>query len=72
MEQRGLVSRAAVDGAVGVSITAAGQNAVPRARPLHAAAVRRHLIDLVPDGSEKRGREKRGREGVPAHADPAR
>ena len=52
MEQRGLVTRAAVDNGVEVSVTAAGRDAVARARPLHAEAVRRHLIDLVPAGAE--------------------
>jgi hypothetical protein len=44
MEQRGLVSQRA-GGGVEVVITDAGRIAVAQARPVHAATVRRHLID---------------------------
>lgn len=45
MEDRGLITRAAVSGGVEVIVTAAGRAAVNRARPVHAAAVREHLIE---------------------------
>jgi DNA-binding MarR family transcriptional regulator len=48
MEERGLVTRQG-HGAKGVTvaITDAGRDVVEKARPVHAAAVRRHLIDLL-------------------------
>ncbi len=52
MEQRGLVSRKSVAGGVEVAATEAGRDALDRARPLHAAAVRRHLTGLVPEEAE--------------------
>ncbi|WP_328645422.1 MarR family winged helix-turn-helix transcriptional regulator [Amycolatopsis sp. NBC_00348] len=45
MEQRGLVTRRPVDGGVEVVITDAGRAEVARARPVHAAAVRAHLVE---------------------------
>jgi DNA-binding MarR family transcriptional regulator len=48
MEQRGLVRRRSVEGGVEVHITEAGSTAAAAARPVHAAAVRRHLLDRVP------------------------
>lgn len=48
MEQRGLLTRAPADGGVEVTITTAGLTAVAQARPLHAAAVRQHLTNLIP------------------------
>jgi len=48
MEQRGLVTRAAAGDGVAVSVTAAGRDAAAKARPVHAAAVRRHLTRHVP------------------------
>lgn len=44
MENRGLVSRSTVDGGVLVSITDEGARLVRVARPIHAAAVRTHLL----------------------------
>jgi DNA-binding MarR family transcriptional regulator len=44
MEDRGLVAREPADGGVDVIATAAGAAAVAAARPVHAAAVRRHLL----------------------------
>ncbi|WP_416393509.1 MULTISPECIES: MarR family winged helix-turn-helix transcriptional regulator [unclassified Curtobacterium] len=44
MENRGLVSRSTVDGGVLVSITDEGARLVHVARPIHAAAVRTHLL----------------------------
>jgi DNA-binding MarR family transcriptional regulator len=45
MESRGLISREAVGNGVDVVITKAGSAALKRARPVHAAAVRRHLLE---------------------------
>lgn len=51
MQGRGLIDRArSVDGAVAVSITSAGREALGRARPVHAAAVRRHLLERLGPG----------------------
>ncbi|MDJ0396443.1 MarR family winged helix-turn-helix transcriptional regulator [Rhodococcus sp. G-MC3] len=44
METRGLVTREKVGGAVEVSLTDAGSDVVRIAKPIHAAAVREHLI----------------------------
>ncbi|WP_182048037.1 MarR family winged helix-turn-helix transcriptional regulator [Curtobacterium sp. ME26] len=44
MEHRGLVSRSAVDGGVLVRITDEGERLVRAARPIHAEAVRKHLL----------------------------
>lgn len=44
MEHRGLVSRSAVDGGVLVRITDEGARLVRVARPIHAEAVRKHLL----------------------------
>lgn len=44
MESRGLVSRSAVDGGVLVRVLDEGANLVRIARPIHAAAVREHLL----------------------------
>jgi DNA-binding MarR family transcriptional regulator len=51
MEQRGLVERRPSEGGVEVVITGDGRGAVAKARPLHAAAVRRHLLDWIPADS---------------------
>ena len=51
MEQRGLGERTPVTNGMVISITPAGRRAVTRARPLHAAAVRRHLIAKIPPAS---------------------
>jgi DNA-binding MarR family transcriptional regulator len=48
MEARGMVKRHSVDAGVQVRITAAGERAAAASRPAHAAAVRRHLLDLIP------------------------
>lgn len=44
METRGLVSRSTVDGGVLVRVTDEGAGLVRVARPIHAAAVRKHLL----------------------------
>ncbi|MCS6556012.1 MarR family winged helix-turn-helix transcriptional regulator [Curtobacterium flaccumfaciens] len=44
METRGLVSRSTVDGGVLVRVTDKGAGLVCVARPIHAAAVRKHLL----------------------------
>lgn len=44
MEERGLLTRHGVDGGVEVRLTDAGRDRAESARPVHAAAVRRHLI----------------------------
>jgi DNA-binding MarR family transcriptional regulator len=48
MEQRQLVTRRPAEGGVEILITEWGRAAVVRARPVHAEAVRRHLLDHVP------------------------
>lgn len=48
MVDRDLVSRATVDGGVEVRLTAAGRAATQAARPVHAEAVRRHLLEAIP------------------------
>ena len=45
MEERGLVGRESAHGGVDVIATASGAEAVAAARPVHAAAVRRHLLE---------------------------
>jgi DNA-binding MarR family transcriptional regulator len=47
MEQRGLIARRPVDDGVEVRITDAGRALVTQTRPLHAAAVRRHLLNPI-------------------------
>jgi DNA-binding MarR family transcriptional regulator len=49
MEERGLITRHQADGGVEVVATPVGRAAVKQARPVHAAAVRRHLTRLVSD-----------------------
>lgn len=44
METRGLVSRSTVDGGVLVRVTDEGERLVRVARPIHAAAVRKYLV----------------------------
>jgi DNA-binding MarR family transcriptional regulator len=44
MEQRGLVTRRQAGNGVEVLVTETGRAAVAKARPVHAAAVRRHLL----------------------------
>jgi DNA-binding MarR family transcriptional regulator len=48
MQERGLVTRSPVPGGMEVRTTTMGRAALLRARPVHAAAVRRHLVDGVP------------------------
>ena len=48
MEHRGLVVRVTRDPAVQVALTDAGRAAAAAARPVHARAVRRHLLDHIP------------------------
>lgn len=48
MVDRGLVSREEVPGGVEVRITTMGRAAAVRARPVHADAVRRHLLRVLP------------------------
>lgn len=47
MENRGHVGREAVDGGVLVRVTDAGASLVRVARPIHAEAVRKHLLHRV-------------------------
>ena len=52
MQERGLVVRqpAKNEAGISISITAIGREILERARPVHARAVRRHLLDrLTPD-----------------------
>lgn len=44
MESRGFVSRSTVDGGVFVRVTDEGERLVRVARPIHAAAVRKYLV----------------------------
>lgn len=48
MQERGLVTRSGVSGGVELRATTMGRAALLRARPIHADAVRRHLVDAVP------------------------
>jgi DNA-binding MarR family transcriptional regulator len=54
MEDRGLVRRADVPGGVDVSTTTMGRAALAKARPLHADAVRRHLVSALPARDRQR------------------
>jgi len=47
MEERGLLRRSSVDGGVLVQVSDDGAELVNTARPIHAAAVRRHLVQGV-------------------------
>lgn len=49
MEERGLHRRRNVDGEVLVQVTEQGADLVDIARPIHAAAVREHLLDHIGD-----------------------
>lgn len=49
MERRELVAREAVAGGVLVHLTDEGRALLARARPVHAEAVRRHLLDELDD-----------------------
>lgn len=48
MAERDLVRRLDADGGVTVEITAIGRAAAEQARPVHAAAVRDNLINVIP------------------------
>lgn len=48
MQDRGLVTRTPVAGGMQVGASTMGRAALLQARPVHAAAVRRHLLDGVP------------------------
>ncbi|HEY7486022.1 MAG TPA: MarR family winged helix-turn-helix transcriptional regulator [Streptosporangiaceae bacterium] len=50
MEQRGLLTRSPAGGGVNVTISQRGQGVTAAARPVHAAAVRRHLSGMLPPG----------------------
>lgn len=54
MAQRGLLTRGAVDGGVEVRLTDEGAEQIRRARPVHAAAVRRHLLDRLTSIQQQR------------------
>lgn len=54
MEERGLVTRSDVPGGVDVSTTTMGRAALARARPVHADAVRRHLVEALPARDRER------------------
>lgn len=54
MAARGLVTRTEVDGGVEVALTPAGRDQAAIARPVHAAAVRAHLLDRLPDDARAR------------------
>jgi DNA-binding MarR family transcriptional regulator len=49
MEERGLLRRVGVDGGVLVQVTEKGADLAGMARPIHAGAVRRHLVDHIED-----------------------
>jgi DNA-binding MarR family transcriptional regulator len=53
MEQRGLLTRHGVDGGVEIRLTSAGRERAQAARPVHAAAVRRHLTGRL-DPAQRR------------------
>lgn len=54
MSERGLVARTEVGGGVEVAVTEAGAERAAAARPVHAAAVRAHLLDRLPDDGRAR------------------
>jgi DNA-binding MarR family transcriptional regulator len=54
MADRGLVARASVPGGVEVRAATMGRAALMKARPVHADAVRRHLVDGVPPRDRER------------------
>lgn len=65
MQERKLVQRKRNDhGAVMVAITAAGKQALHSARPVFAAAVRRHLLDKLPRPERARLVDLLGRLGA--------
>jgi DNA-binding MarR family transcriptional regulator len=54
MQERGLVEREEVPGGVDVRLTTMGRAALLRARPVHADAVRRHLVQALPARDRQR------------------
>ena len=54
MQERGLVARQEVPGGVDVRLTTMGRAALLRARPVHADAVRRHLVQALPARDRER------------------
>ena len=54
MQERGLVDRSEVPGGVDVRLTTMGRAALHRARPVHADAVRRHLVQALPTRDRER------------------
>ncbi|MBZ5739010.1 MarR family winged helix-turn-helix transcriptional regulator [Nocardioides mangrovi] len=54
MAERGLVNRTEVPGGVEVRLTTMGRAAAARARPVHADAVRRHLVAPLPSRDRER------------------
>ena len=54
MAERGLVARAEVPGGAEVRLTTMGRAATVRARPVHADAVRRHLVQALPARDRRR------------------
>lgn len=54
MADRGLITRTEVPGGVDVSTTTMGRAALTRARPVHADAVRRHLVEALPPRDRER------------------
>src|SRR6478609_2864233 len=54
MQERGLVDREEVAGGVDVRLTTMGRAALLRARPVHADAVRRHLVQALPARERER------------------
>lgn len=54
MQERGLVDRDEVPGGVDVRLTTMGRAALHRARPVHADAVRRHLVQPLPARDRER------------------
>ena len=54
MADRGLVARSEVPGGAEVRLTTMGRAATARARPVHADAVRRHLVEPLPSRDQER------------------
>ncbi len=54
MAERGLLAREEIPGGVEVRLTTMGRAATVRARPLHADAVRRHLVQALPARDRQR------------------
>ena len=67
MESRGLVRRERVAAGVEVQLTPRGRAAVDVVRPVHAAAVRRHLVEPFSPGQLAHLREALDRITAPEH-----